>query len=326
MKKKVSIAMTTYNGEKHILEQLESFLTQTRLPDELIVTDDCSNDGTIDILEEFKRNTPFEVKIYKNEINLGYTQNFNKAMQLCSYDLIFLSDQDDVWFPTKIQYMLNLAVKYPDKALFMIDAELTDVRLKESGLTKQGQIRGLGWKESTFVMGCCIAAKKSYLDLILPIPKEFSGHDNWIVDIADILDLRYIDSSIQQYYRIHENNTSVLIANKLVKAEKSKFSLRQKILNRTSRPQFSILLKRLSQKRYLLIKVEELSKKEQYVYLSEKGIVSLKRDISSHEKRLSVISSKNILIRFIRASKLYINGGYYPFNGFQSFISDILWH
>ncbi len=322
----ISIAMATYNGEKFILEQLESFTNQTVLPNELVITDDCSTDNTLEIINTFKEKAPFIVRVYSNETNLGYIQNFNKAMQLCTNDLIFLSDQDDVWFPTKIEYMLNLAVQNTDKDLFMIDTELVDENLKKSGLTKQGQIRSLGWKESTFVMGCCIAAKKSYLDLVLPIPKRFPGHDNWIVNMADILDLRYIDSSIQQYYRIHGKNTSTNRANRLVKTEKSKITFGQKISELLNLSMSSALSNYIYQKSCLLTQLEQLSKNQQYFRLAEKEIMQLKRDIGSHEKRLRVISSKNRLSRIINTSKLYINGGYDSFNGFKSFISDILRH
>jgi glycosyltransferase involved in cell wall biosynthesis len=320
---KISIAMATYNGEKYILEQLESFNKQSILPDELVITDDCSTDNTLEIINKFKKVAPFKVRVYSNEKNLGYAQNFNKAMQLCTNDLIFLSDQDDVWFPTKIEYMLNLAVQYPDKDLFMIDTELTDINLKESGLTKQGQIRGLGLNESAFVMGCCIAVKKRYLDLILPIPKGFSGHDDWIVNIADILNLRYIDSSIQQYYRIHGNNTSTFIANRLVKTEKLEITFRQNILNLLSYSKSTSFSHNIYLKSCLLIPLGRLSKNKQYARLAESEIIRLKRDIRSYEKRLDVISSKNIVIRIVNALKLYINGGYTAFSGFKSFISDI---
>lgn len=212
---RISIAMTTYNGEKYILEQLESFITQTRQPDELVITDDCSSDRTMDILKEFKKNAPFDVKIFSNKVNLGYTQNFNKVLQLCSGDLIFLSDQDDVWFENKIEFMVNLSKRFSNKMVFMCDTEFTDAKLKPMNITKQFQIKSLGHNMSSFVTGCCIAVKRNFLDQILPIPKEFKGHDNWIVNIADKLNLRYVDSKVCQYYRRHGENESMAMSNKL---------------------------------------------------------------------------------------------------------------
>ena len=98
---KASIALATYNGERYLQEQLNSFLHQTRLPDEIIACDDCSTDRTMDILESFAISALFAVYIYRNAINLGYTKNFERAISLCSGDVIFLSDQDDVWFPKR---------------------------------------------------------------------------------------------------------------------------------------------------------------------------------------------------------------------------------
>ncbi len=319
---KISIAMATYNGANFVSEQLESFRRQTRLPDELIITDDCSTDGTIDILNKFKDSAPFKVKIYINEANLGYTQNFNKSLELCTGDLIFLSDQDDVWFPTKIEHMLNLTVQFPDKDLFMVNAELTDVNLKKSGLTKQGQIRDLGMKDSTFVMGCCIAVKKRYIDLILPIPKNFLGHDDWIVNIADMLNIKYIDSSIQQYYRIHGNNTSTFIANTLVKMVKPKITLIEKFSMRLHFSKISFFNNFILKKRYFLFPLERLSKETDYSSAKD-ALVLVQNSIKIYEQRLLVLKSKNIVYRVFNALQLYFNGGYNAANGFKSCVSDI---
>lgn len=207
--------MATYNGEKYLSKQLKSFITQTRQPDELVITDDCSTDKTMDILKEFKKNAPFDVKIFSNKINLGYTQNFNKALSLCSGDLVFLSDQDDVWFDEKLEYMVNLIKQHPTKSVFMCDAELTDEVLAPSGITKQMQIKRLRGKLTGFVTGCCILVKKDFLDKVLPIPEYFRGHDNWIVNLSDALNQRYIDGKVLQYYRRHGSNESMTLSNKI---------------------------------------------------------------------------------------------------------------
>ena len=93
---KLSVAMATYNGERFLEQQLLSIARQIRLPDEMVVSDDGSNDGTIDILERFATNAPFPVRIYRNLNPLGYGDNFLKAASLCDGDLIAFSDQDDV--------------------------------------------------------------------------------------------------------------------------------------------------------------------------------------------------------------------------------------
>ena|SRR2546421_3140447 len=97
MPNKFLVAMCTYNGARHVREQLESFAAQTRLPaDELVICDDCSTDQTINILPDFGAGASFPVHIQVNKFNLGSTKNFEQAISFCHGDLIALSDQDDV--------------------------------------------------------------------------------------------------------------------------------------------------------------------------------------------------------------------------------------
>lgn len=102
----ISIAMTTYNGEMYLREQLDSILTQTRTDFEIVVCDDCSRDSTPKILAEYAiKDSRF--RIYENEKNLGYRKNFNKAVSLCKGDFIAFSDQDDVWLPHHLDTLIN---------------------------------------------------------------------------------------------------------------------------------------------------------------------------------------------------------------------------
>jgi len=94
--------MATYNGEKYIGEQLDSIARQDVLPVELVITDDGSTDGTLQIAGEFARNAPFPVRIFRNETRLGYADNFLKAASLCEGDLIAFCDQDDIWVEKKL--------------------------------------------------------------------------------------------------------------------------------------------------------------------------------------------------------------------------------
>src|SRR5699024_2733469 len=100
------------------------------------------------------------------------------------------------------------------------DAALTDERLNVAGVTKLGQIRSAGLTDSTFVMGCCITVRKEFLDLILPIPKDFPEHDNWIVNLAEGIGQKKIVAKVLQFYRRHENNESNFIANQLKEIKK----------------------------------------------------------------------------------------------------------
>lgn len=102
-----SVALCTYNGERYIREQLESILNQTVKVDEIVVCDDGSTDNTLPIIEGLAVTTYTSIHIHRNETNLGPAKNFQKAINLCSGDIIFLSDQDDVWMPDKVAAIIN---------------------------------------------------------------------------------------------------------------------------------------------------------------------------------------------------------------------------
>jgi glycosyltransferase involved in cell wall biosynthesis len=207
--------MATYNGANYIKEQLDSFLSQTRLPDELVVTDDCSTDNTREILIEFAAISPFPVRIEVNNQQIGYAQNFNNALSLATGDLVFLSDQDDRWFPEKIERMAELARQNADTGCFINDAVLADGQLKSDGKTKMTQIRGLGLPDHTMVMGCCMAVTRPFLTFALPIPYKFHSHDVWLAGVADRLGCILRRDWPLQLYRRHAENLSNLPINQI---------------------------------------------------------------------------------------------------------------
>jgi glycosyltransferase involved in cell wall biosynthesis len=199
--------MATYNGAAFLREQLQSFVGQTRRPDELVVSDDGSTDATREILEAFRAHAPFDVILRFNDRNLGYAGNFARALAMATGDLIFLSDQDDVWFPQKIEVM-SAAAEATDALVLMNDALISDEGLGESGITAIGQIRAAGLPDSDFVMGCCAAVRADLLRLILPVDRGYPAHDSWIVRIAEGMGRKHIHEQALQYYRRHGTNAS----------------------------------------------------------------------------------------------------------------------
>lgn len=97
----ISVALCTFNGEKFISQQLDSILCQSVPVDEIVVCDDCSSDSTRQIVEQYAAQEQ-SIRLIKNEHNLGYIANFEKAIRLCQGDYIFLSDQDDLWSHEKV--------------------------------------------------------------------------------------------------------------------------------------------------------------------------------------------------------------------------------
>lgn len=112
--KTISVAMCIYNGEKYLSEQLDSILSQNIIPQEIVICDDASTDRSIQIIESYRQRYPAIIKLYRNEQNLGVVKNFEKAINLCTQELIFLSDQDDVWYPHKTEVMVRVFNQYPD--------------------------------------------------------------------------------------------------------------------------------------------------------------------------------------------------------------------
>ena len=106
---KISIAMTTYNGEKYIIEQLDSLKNQTLKPDEVIIADDGSSDNTCNLIkcyiEKFKLVNWF---FYQNEKNMGWKVNFHNVIKKTTGDVVFFCDQDDVWYLKKIETMTTI--------------------------------------------------------------------------------------------------------------------------------------------------------------------------------------------------------------------------
>jgi glycosyltransferase involved in cell wall biosynthesis len=193
----ISIAMAAYNSERFIREQLQSFLKQSRLPDELIVSDDASTDHTVEIVREFAAHAPFPVRLFVNQRNLGVVTNFESAIRRCNGDIIFLSDCDDVWYPDKLESMERAFANWPEAGLVVCDADLVDEQLRPLGRTlweKHGYkysdraqrliATGRRFRMSVPGQGCCLAFKAAFTNLVLPLPDRNSPpvwHDIFIV-------------------------------------------------------------------------------------------------------------------------------------------------
>ena len=146
--------MCTYNGANYLQEQLISIMTQTRLPDELVICDDGSTDMTLDILDKFSKNAPFEAKVYHNKKKLGPTKNFENAISLCKGDIIFLSDQDDVWLPHKVAKIEELFLEHSEDVGYIFsNALIVDEKLFPLGYTMWEGILFTEYQQRTFKNG-----------------------------------------------------------------------------------------------------------------------------------------------------------------------------
>ena len=176
---KISVCMATYNGEKYLQVQLKSILSQLSRNDEVVISDDGSKDSTLEIIKSLNDN---RIKVFNNQNNHGFVGNFENALNHAKGDYIFLSDQDDVWLPNKVERMVD-ALKYND--VVMSDCSMTDSSLNivhKSYFTTERN-----FKQSIFYnfvkpsfLGSCMAFRKCVLDQALPFPKYGVGHDLWL--------------------------------------------------------------------------------------------------------------------------------------------------
>lgn len=116
-----AVVMCTYNGKKYILEQLTSIYNQSQKPDMVYIQDDRSTDNTVSIIEQFisENDLSSTWKVHVNDENLGWKKSFMDAIKKTSAELIFLSDQDDIWNPDKIRIMADICSNNPDIELLV---------------------------------------------------------------------------------------------------------------------------------------------------------------------------------------------------------------
>lgn len=190
MKKKVDVLLATYNGERYVKEQIESILNQTYENIQIIISDDCSKDGTRQILKEYEQND--NIKVFYQEKNLGYVKNFEFLLKQVESDLYMLSDQDDVWKKEKIEKTVE-KLETENLDLVFGDLEVVDENLNTI-CKSYNQYMHLSRKIEKYskdyrlqylyncMTGCTILSKKEYLDKILPLPtnSKYMIHDYWI--------------------------------------------------------------------------------------------------------------------------------------------------
>ena len=215
---KISVCMTTFNGEKFVEAQLISILKQLSPEDEVIISDDGSTDATIEIIESLQDE---RIKIfYSGRKNL--IENFENALNQATGGYIFLSDQDDIWFDSKVD-KIKEALK--DNLLVFSNAQvfhdeiLIENRLLFKRTNPKGFLRNI--YKNNFI-GATMAFKTELLQIALPFPKNIPMHDMWLGLLAELKGTTtYIDEPLI-YYRRHKDTMSTT-------GSKSKNTLCQKI-------------------------------------------------------------------------------------------------
>ena len=212
----ISIAMATYNGANYLREQLDSILSQTITSFELIVCDDCSTDETWDILEEYAL-VDNRITLYKNQENLGFKKNFEKALSLSSGDYIALSDQDDIWTPNHLEILYK---HIGEKMVVCGNAEMVDSNGQRLGLTLQ-ELESFNYVPTDNLelassiiffrnpfQGASMMIKRSFLEYALPIPESIKYHDSWFSNLGPFCGGISYTTEIVNRYRMHGKNVT----------------------------------------------------------------------------------------------------------------------
>jgi glycosyltransferase involved in cell wall biosynthesis len=206
--------MCTYNGAVFLTQQLESIAAQTTKVDEIVICDDGSTDDTCGIVDAFARQHPGLVRLYRNPVTLGYSQNFGLVLSLCHGEIIFLCDQDDVWLPMKVEKMAQLFANNDECGVVSSSAIVTDRNLNPGTKRLLPPFQGLIGRtfaariQRSFAYGCTLALRGWLLPLLLPISPQWS-HDNWICFLAPIFVLVQTIEEPLMLYRRHASSAGL---------------------------------------------------------------------------------------------------------------------
>ena len=192
----VSVVMGTYNGERHIEEQVTSILQQSQPPAEIVVCDDGSTDSTLGILTHLRASSSVPIVIHRNETRLGFSDNFLKAAQLAQFPYIAFSDQDDRWHPAKLQQARTALDRF-DAAMsthqvVLMSAQGEPIGLAAQMITETRLIEPLSADPFGVYLGFTQMIDRRLLDL-LPAnrrgpdnyrPSQVLSHDRWVYFLA----------------------------------------------------------------------------------------------------------------------------------------------
>ncbi|WP_099092450.1 glycosyltransferase family 2 protein [Flavobacterium crassostreae] len=257
---KISVILCTYNGAKYLSKQLDSILNQqSHLPDEIIVCDDISTDNTLQILTEYTNLYPTIFRIHENEVNLGSTKNFEKALSLATGDFIFLADQDDIWKKDKTAKIIQYFQDNPKMQGVFTDADFIDqegspigsktlwecVHFFEKEYTKPIDLLNIIALNGNIATGATMCITKEAKATVLPFVKKTKNlHDEVIAKkLSFNTNLGYLAENLISY-RLHQSQ-QVGVKSKAPKDKKIKL---KRILLGLNSP------KTIFEKRYLFNK------------------------------------------------------------------------
>lgn len=209
----ISVCIATYNGENFIKRQLDSILNQTRQVQEIIIVDDKSSDGTIEVIKGLKDE---RIKLYINEGNIGPIKSFERAIGLSTGEIIFLADQDDQWLLTKVAEVMLVHEKQ-NADLVVHDATVVDgdfhIIAQSWNTLNHNHISSsiLRCVIANGFTGCMMSFNRNLAKLALPFPEEIEMHDQWLALVAmeEKKHIATLNKPLMNYVR-HGNNVTAI--------------------------------------------------------------------------------------------------------------------
>ncbi len=310
----ISVAMAAYNGQEYIIRQLDTIKNQTVGVDEVIICDDGSTDNTVSLCREFIESNGLENwHIFQNEKNVGFCLNFYGAIEKCSGDIIFLSDQDDEWTPDRVEVMTKCMQTHPEISVLSSRYDIIDANSKvieNSGVTYLGDKNDGSIEYITpdsligcsYIRGFSICMRKTTAQLIKPIDlKSLLAHDWLISMLGCVTGKTAILNTKLAHYRYHLDNVSLSAMNK----QNRRRELSKRILG-----------------------LEESVRGHKYVMslLQDKSLQGdIERFISFEERRIQFLKTKNILRGIALIFSVSHYNRYYKGNGLRVWIGDIVY-
>ena len=216
----LEVVLPTYNGVLYLEDQLASIFGQRLCPDQVLIRDDGSSDGTQELIQKLKKCYGDWLKVLPGGENLGCTANVNRLLEVSTARYVALADQDDVWLPNKLEVALQAIYSIENgnngivPSLVHTDLHLTDAWLKPYGCTyiRQQRINPKANRPSDIALtniatGCTILLNKKLISIALPIPKEALVHDWWLALVASAHGCIQFIPEASILYRQHQQNT-----------------------------------------------------------------------------------------------------------------------
>ena len=205
----ISVCIPTHNGSKYIIQQLDSILSQLNEEDEIIVSDDASEDNTCELIEKLNDK---RIIIFKENKFPNYIFNYENAINRTKGNYIFLCDQDDVWLPNKAEVMCRALIEYDlvVSDCFVTDSNLNIIHDSYYLIRKAIRNKFMALALRSPYLGCCMAFNRKILNKALPFPKHINSHDIWLGNIAAFYySVNFINDKLI-YYRRHAGNISIM--------------------------------------------------------------------------------------------------------------------